>query len=199
MKRRKFIKHTGFTAIAISASGFTLLADNGTYKGDCPTTTDILGPYFRQNAPFRNELPFRESDDKKPIRVVGTVFGSDCKTPIPNVLIDIWHCDENGNYDMQTEEFRCRGRFHTNENGDYFFTTFIPPAYGRVRPKHIHYLVEKTAEHKELVTQLYFKGDERIKPKNWVVHPWDEKRILDIYENENGEAEVRLDLYLTAS
>lgn len=197
MHRREFIKYTGITAIAVSASGFTILKKNGKTIGDCQTTTDILGPYFRENAPFRNEFPFTGNADQKNIKVVGRVFAVDCKTPMPNVLIDIWHCDEKGDYDMKTDEFKCRGRFYSDENGDYHFTTFIPPAYGRIRPKHIHYLVNKTEGHQELVTQLYFKGDTRIKKDNWISYPWNERRILDIYETESGE-EIRLDLYLSA-
>jgi len=198
MQRRKFIKYSGISAIALSASGFTILNEDGKTIGDCPTTTDILGPYFRENAPFRNQFPFVKNSNQKQIKVIGQVFASDCKTPLPNVLIDIWHCDENGDYDMETEEYKCRGRFYTDENGAYNFTTSIPPAYGRVRPKHIHYLIHKSEGHQELVTQLYFKGDTRIKENNWVGYPWDAKRILDIYQNENGEEEIQLDLYLTA-
>lgn len=198
MQRRNFIKYTGITAVAISASGFTILKKDGKTIGDCKTTTDILGPYFRENAPFRNDLSLPGKTEQKVIKVVGRVFAADCKTPLSNVLIDIWHCDENGDYDMKTDEYKCRGRFYSDSNGDYHFTTFIPPAYGRVRPKHIHYLVNKTEGHQKLVTQIYFKGDKRIKDNNWVVHPWDERRILDIYENEQGIEEVQLDLYLTA-
>lgn len=58
-------------------------------------------------------------------------------------------------------------------------------------------MIHTSEGHQELVTQLYFKGDDRIKSDNWIQYPWDEKRILDIYKNEEEMAEVKLDLYLT--
>ena len=196
MKRREFLKYTGFTALALSTSGYTFLDGNGLTVGDCRTTTDILGPFYRSDAPFRRIISERESTGQVKINVVGTVFGSDCKTPVTNALIDVWHCDLQQDYDMTTDEYKCRGRFYSDENGAYSFQTFIPPPYG-ARPKHIHYLVNKMDGYKELVTQLYFKGDKRIKENNWVSYPWDENRILDIYKNDADIAEVRLDLYLT--
>jgi len=197
MDRRKFIKHTGFTALAISTSGFTFLNIEGKTVGDCQTTTDMLGPFFRANAPFRNDLTYATKRELIKINVVGTLFGKDCETPMPNVLIDIWHCDERQNYDMKSDDYKCRGRFYTNEDGAYSFQTFIPPPYGG-RPKHIHYLIKEVEGYQELVTQLYFKGDKKIKKDNWIKYPWDERRILDIYKNEVDMPEVRLDLYLTA-
>lgn len=197
MKRRQFVKVGGILAYAMSTSGFTLINTEGTTVGNCPTTTDMLGPFFRKNAPFRNDLRFSKNSEEVSINVIGKLFASDCKTPIANALIDIWHCDEKKNYDMKSEEFKCRGRFYTDENGSYNFQTFIPPPYGG-RPKHIHYIVHAIDGHQELVTQLYFKGDKRIKPNNWIKYEWDEKRILDIYKNKEQELEVQLDLYLRA-
>lgn len=196
MKRRSFLKYTGFTALALSTSGYTLLNQEGKTVGDCWTTTDILGPFYRNDAPFRNIISKQENSGQVKIKVVGTVFGKDCKTLVPNVLIDIWHCDLQQQYDMTTDEYKCRGRFYSDENGQYSFETFIPPPYG-IRPKHIHYLVNKLDGYQELVTQLYFKGDQRIQEDNWVKYPWDDNRILGIYKNEEDLAEVRLDLYLT--
>lgn len=198
MERRKFIKVGGILAYAMSTSGFTFLQSDGTTIGNCATTTDMLGPFFRENAPFRNDLRRIKNTDEVSINVIGKVFGKDCKTPVSNALIDIWHCDENKDYDMESAEYKCRGRFYSDENGAYQFKTFIPPPYGG-RPKHIHYLVHEIDEHQKLITQLYFKGDKRIKPNNWIKCKWDEKRILDIYKNEGEELEVQLDLYLTAS
>jgi Protocatechuate 3,4-dioxygenase beta subunit len=196
MQRRQFIKYTGFTALAISASGFTSLQQDGQTIGNCPTTTDLLGPYYRQDAPFRNIISQQENSGQVKLNVVGTLYGKDCTTPLPKVLIDIWHCDHRQKYDMESEDYKCRGRFYTDENGQYTFQTFIPPPYGQ-RPKHIHYLVNKIEGYQELVTQLYFKGDKRIQENNWVLYPWDENRILDIYKNEEGIAEVSLDLFLS--
>lgn len=197
MQRRNFIKVGGILAYAMSTSGFTLLRSDGTTIGNCATTTDMLGPFFRENAPFRNDLRLGNNDKEVSINVIGKVYGADCKTPIPNALIDIWHCDEEQEYDMKSADFKCRGRFYSDENGAYQFQTFIPPPYGG-RPKHIHYMVHEKDGHQKLITQLYFKGDKRIKTNNWIKYKWDERRILDIYKNDGQELEVQLDLYLSS-
>ena len=198
MKRRQFVKIGGILAYAMSTSGFTILQDDGSTIGDCATTTDLLGPFFREDAPFRTDLRHPSKGQEQSINVIGQVFLSDCKTPAANALIDIWHCDEDQEYDMKSDAFKCRGRFYTDEEGKYEFQTVVPPPYGG-RPKHIHYLVDQVEGHQQLITQLYFKGDKLIKPGNWIKYPWDDKRILDIYQNENQMMEVSLNLYLTAS
>ena len=189
------MKVAGISAFAISATGFKLIESDGKITTDCATSTDMLGPFFREGAPIRHDISYEGNKNEVPIKVIGQVFGSDCNTPLKNVEIDVWHCDHRQDYDMESKDFRCRGKITTNENGEYWFKTFMPPPYGG-RPKHIHYLIHEMETYQELVTQLYFKGDKRIKPNNWIKYPWDEKRIIDIYKNENEMAEVRLDLYL---
>ena len=55
MKRRSFIRNTTFCAVAVSTSGF-IRFDGNRYVGDCETTTDMLGPFYRPNSPVRNNL-----------------------------------------------------------------------------------------------------------------------------------------------
>lgn len=197
MERRDFIKMAGLSAFAMSSSGFQLIENNGVTSTDCATSQDMLGPFFRQNAPFRNQISDVKHEDEVPIKVTGKLMGSDCHSPLANTVIEIWHCDHQKNYDMDSPEFICRGKIRTNESGEYFFNTYIPPPYGG-RPKHIHYLVDGVDGYERLATQLYFKGDKRIKANNWIKYPWDERRILEIYKNNAGMAEVNLDLYLKA-
>lgn len=197
MERKHFMKIAGLGAFAMSTSGFTSLLKDGTTVGDCATTTDYLGPFYRTGAPFRNDISYAANQGEIPLKVVGRVFTSDCQ-PISKVLVDVWHCDHRRKYDMETSEYRCRGRFYTNENGEYWFETFVPPPY-QGRPKHIHFLVGEIDGHKELITQLYFKGDDRIKSHKTIKGKRDERRILDTYQNEEGIAEVKLDLYLSPS
>ncbi len=196
MQRRTFVKVIGLSAFAISSTGFKLIEENGLIKTDCATSTDMLGPFFRKNAPRRHDLTYAGNDKEIPLKVIGQVFGADCKTPLKNVEIDVWHCDHKQHYDMESDEYRCRGKIMTNENGEYWFKTFVPPPYAG-RPKHIHYLIHEFDGYQELATQLYFKGDKKIKPNNWIKYRWDEKRILEIYKNAEDLSEVKLDLYLT--
>jgi len=196
MERRTFVKISGMSAIAVTMSGFELMEKDGITTTDCPTSTDILGPFFRPNAPIRHDLSYQENNPGIPLIVKGQIFGSDCTIPLQGVELDVWHCDHEQNYDMHSDEYRCRAKIKTDEQGQYWFKTFVPPPYAR-RPKHIHYLVHEYKSHQKLVTQLYFKGDDRIQKDNWITYPWDEKRIFDIYKNNEGQAHVTFDLYLS--
>ncbi len=195
MERRNFVKVLGIAAWAVSTSGFTLIEGQGRVTTDCATSADILGPFYRKNAPRRTDLRYPGNTSELALKVIGKVYGSDCKTTLSGIEIDVWHCDAEEKYDMHSKAFRCRGKVNTDADGNYWFKTFIPPPYNS-RPKHIHYLIHASESHQELVTQLYFKGDDRIKSDNWIQYPWDEKRILDVYKNDEGIAEVSLDLYL---
>lgn len=198
MERRQFVKVLGMSAFAVSTTGFRLMDLDGKITTDCATSTDILGPFYRKKAPLRQDLTYEGNDIEIPLKVIGQVFGADCQTPLDNIDIDVWHCDHEKNYDMDTQEYRCRGKVRTNSNGEYWYKTFVPPPYG-LRPKHIHYLVHGGEKYENLVTQLYFKGDDRIQEENWIKYRWDERRILEIYKNAEGLEEVRLDLFLTRS
>lgn len=94
-----------------------------------------------------------------PLRIEGKVLkGDDCKTPVSNATLDVWHCNDKGEYDLQG--FKCRGQIKTDSNGNYSFTTIFPPAYGG-RPRHIHFKI-RAQGYKELTTQLYFQGDPNL-------------------------------------
>ena len=49
MKRRTFLKTSALSAIAVSATGFVRL-EGDRYVGDCETTSDILGPFYRPDS-----------------------------------------------------------------------------------------------------------------------------------------------------
>jgi catechol 1,2-dioxygenase len=52
--------------------------------GDCDTTNDFLGPFYRANAPTRSDLTF-ENLTGMVVELKGKVF----ITPIENALVEI--------------------------------------------------------------------------------------------------------------
>ena len=121
----------------------------------CKTARDMEGPFYKDNAPFRNII----KAEGIPLTVSGTVIkADDCKTPIANAVIDIWHCNNAGDYDMQG--YNCRAQLRTDKNGAYSFSTIVPPPYGG-RPRHIHFKI-RAEGFSELTTQMYFEGDRNI-------------------------------------
>jgi catechol 1,2-dioxygenase len=194
MRRRDFIKSTALSAVAISASGF-IAFDGKRHVGDCETTSDILGPYYRPDSPVRSNLRI-EGQPGDPVELSGYIRHSDCSTPYKNAKVEMWHCDVNGVYDNQSPEFRYRGTTFTDEKGFYSFQTVLPVAYageGFIRPAHFHLVV--TAEgYQPLVTQLYFSGDKHIKGDAWASSTNAKRRILEVKNDNRGVIQVRYDV-----
>ena len=119
------------------------------------TPEETAGPFFRPNSPLRSN--FREPGvNGQPTNVTGFVLNRGGK-PIPGVLLDFWHADGNGEYDLHG--FRCRGHQFSDSDGRYTLETVLPGLYpGRTR----HYHVRLQAAHGPvLTTQLYFPGEAR--------------------------------------
>lgn len=122
-------------------------------QGLSPTHSNSLGPFYKKGAPRREKL-FEASEPGTPLLVAGRVFNTDGKA-LPDAVIEVFHADNSGNYDM--EGFRLRGQIAPQASGDYKFETIVPAGYGG-RPRHIHYVVSAPG-HRQLVTQLYFADD----------------------------------------
>jgi protocatechuate 3,4-dioxygenase beta subunit len=117
------------------------------------TPRQTEGPFFTPNSPLRTSLV--ESGSKAPrFLVSGRVLSPDCK-PVANALVDLWHADEEGEYDNRG--YRYRGHQFTDAQGRYRFETIVPALYpGRAR--HYHVKVQPKGG-RLLTTQLYFPGD----------------------------------------
>jgi len=133
-----------------------------------PTEDNILGPFYREGSPFRAKISPPIADGTV-LLISGRVWGYDTRKPLRNAVIDVWHADKHGKYDVnylvapdQKVTYVNRARLITDENGYYEYETIHPGAYqlspGIWRPNHIHYLV-RHPEYKDLITQLFFTGD----------------------------------------
>ncbi len=201
MDRKKFLLTTaGLAAFSVTACGAVLKKEDNSFVGDCETTNDILGPFYRENAPERSDLTFAGLRGAR-IKISGRVFTSNCTTPLKNALVEIWHCNADGEYDNDSNEFRHRATWKTNDKGEYSFQTILPGKYlnGKLfRPSHIHYRVTAEA-HKELVSQIYFKGDPHITQDPWASQEKAVHRILQISPvDTKGNLELAFDIYLSS-
>ncbi len=197
MDRKKFINTLSLAAFSIAACGNVREIDN-TFRGDCETTNDILGPFYRPEAPERQDLT-KEGLQGTVVEIKGKVLGKDCTTPLPSALVEIWHCNTEGEYDNDSKAFMHRAKWKTNQQGEYSFKTILPGKYlnGRLyRPAHIHFRVsEKNSL--ELISQLYFKGDPHIEEDPWASKKEAQARILPIsLEDTKGNLVVNFDIYL---
>lgn len=200
MDRKKFIIRSTLTAFSLTTFGFITKGANGEYKGDCDTTNDILGPFYRPDAPIRSDLTHEGLKGTR-LKLKGKVFKSDCATVLQDALVEIWHCDTEGKYDNDTKAFRLRAGLNTNNKGEYAFTTILPGKYlngALYRSAHIHVRVtEKNS--KELISQIYFKGDPHIVKDPWASKDKAKHRILEIAPADiNGNLAINFDIYLKA-
>ncbi len=149
------------------------------------TAQDIIGPFYRFGAPFQTKLLGPDEPGQR-LSVAGTVYSSDCRTRLPNTLIEVWQANDAGLYDTdkpgnftERNAFRLRGMMLTDQQGNYEFETIVPGRYpippnlpglekyaGLTRPAHIHFRVSESL-HVPLTTQLYFRDDPFIAKDPW--------------------------------
>ncbi|CAI6301015.1 unnamed protein product [Periconia digitata] len=183
-------------------------------SGEEPTSSSILGPFWSPNAPFR-ELGGSIIQDPAPngqtTLMHGVITDLDTKKPIPGAVIDIWQASANGRYDFQDPENQSpnnlRGKFRTNDKGEYWFYCYKPTAYSLptdgaagelfkaldrhpMRPAHIHLMM--TAEgYKPVTTQIYPRDDPYV--TNDTVFAVKDDLLID-FTPKQGDEKATLDL-----
>ena len=200
--RRKFIKSilklSILSLIPINLRAFSFLQEG------CLTTPDIQGPFYIENPPNISILtPPKITSDF--FFITGTVYAKNCKTPIPNAVVDIWHANK-GMYDETSNTFLnsdyennyYRGKVFTDSNGNYAFQTIMPGKYLNgltYRPSHIHYKSSYLNQN-EITTQLYFEGDSSIETDPWASDPSANDRIVTTQIDENNNTHAIFNIYL---
>jgi protocatechuate 3,4-dioxygenase beta subunit len=130
--------------------------DGKSKQAFAPTPSNTLGPFYKKGAP-RTERLIGQGDAGTPLLVAGRVINTSGQS-LHAATIEVFHSDNQGNYDH--EGFHFRGQIPVHENGEYKFETIIPGQYGD-RAQHIHYVITAPG-HKQLVTQLYFETDPKF-------------------------------------
>jgi protocatechuate 3,4-dioxygenase beta subunit len=199
MHRRRFIRNTGLFALGVGAFG-SIRWENEKFVGDNITTTDILGPFYRPNAPFRVNINLPGYTGSL-FHLSGTVFKEDGKSPFPNCLVEIWQCDEHKVYDNTSDDFRYRGSQKVGKNGKYHFITTHPRPYplsegsNTYRPAHIHMRISGEGQ-QDLITQIYFKDDPHLEKDPSSKSPEAINRILKIKTNSKKEEMVEFNVVM---
>jgi catechol 1,2-dioxygenase len=197
INRRDFIKTSSLFAVAVTLPVLHGCKDDDTDNetDDCHTTADILGPYYKAGAPLgENIIPV--GDETPPLLIEGKVF-SHCENLLPDAVVEIWNADVGGTYDT-SEQFLFRGKYQTDADGVYKFKTIIPGRYlngGTYRPSHIHFRIT-APDHRELVSQIYFKEDPFIEADPWASAAKAKERILTIEKDANNVDTITFDIHL---
>ncbi|MEO1033742.1 MAG: intradiol ring-cleavage dioxygenase [Bacteroidota bacterium] len=131
---------------------------------DCEATLD----YIKLNIEPKSvdTLPkFIENEPK--IKLTGTVYQNDGKTPAENILLYVYHVDRNGVYQPSDKPIgwekrhgQYRGWLKTDTDGTFTFYTFRPAPYPEVsEPEHIHIYVKEPNTIPYYIDSYLFESD----------------------------------------
>ncbi|KAL1846553.1 hypothetical protein Plec18170_009132 [Paecilomyces lecythidis] len=168
--------------------GLESLVDEITFKlaeqaEDAPTATAILGPFFRQDTPHRQNGAniVTGVEDGEMVFMHGKVVDFATKKPLVGATVEVWEASTNGLYEQQDPnqvEHNLRGKFTTDADGRYYFYCLRPTPYpvpddgpaGKLlelmdrhpfRPAHIHLLVTYN-DYRPLTTQIFDRRDQYL-------------------------------------
>ena len=101
------------------------------------------------------------------MKITGTVFLKDGRSPAQNVIVYIYHTSRKGIYQTKGNEKGwakrhgyIRGWIKTGKDGRYTFYTFRPAAYpDRSEPEHIHITVKEPGKNEYYIDNFFFDDD----------------------------------------
>ncbi|KAF7187906.1 Catechol 1,2-dioxygenase [Pseudocercospora fuligena] len=162
--------------------GLESLVDEITYKKaseaeGAATESAILGPFFRTDRPTRRNgesIHITKGEGAVDVYMYGRVVDNRTGLPLVGASVDLWQASTNGMYEQQDSaqvEHNLRGKFVTDENGEYACYLIKPTPYpvpfdgpaGKLlqlmdrhpyRPAHIHIIAQKEG-YEPLTTQIY--------------------------------------------
>lgn len=171
MERKVFLKHSlGFLGAAVALP--SLLKANtdestSTPNGDCTVSpSETAGPFptITPSSWIRDSIV--DGRTGVPFTITINIMNKNANcTALQNAIVDIWHCDKDGNYSeyggsgMQSTNYTSvhflRGRQVTNTEGQVNFTSVFPGWYTG-RATHIHVHIYNAAGTSLLITQISF-------------------------------------------
>lgn len=165
MKRADFLKTIGISgaALALPSLKSAQAGKLRTLGADCnlvPSETAGPFPLDLTDNTFFFRQDIREDRIGTPLNLRMRVIGAEDCAPMQNVRVNIWHCDNEGNYSgYGTQEglTYLRGYQMTDANGEVNFITAFPGWYpGRVC--HIHFQVYVNSNY-AAISQFTFDHD----------------------------------------
>ena len=107
------------------------------------------------------------NDEGKKIKITGTIYKSDGKIPAKDVILYIYHTNQNGKYATKGDETGwarrhgyIRGWIKTEVDGKYVFYTLKPGVYPAGNaPAHIHPVILEPDGKYYWIEEFLFNGD----------------------------------------
>ena len=139
----------------------------GTLEGGPCEGCEAVFEYGRMPLSPVDTLPGFDGASTK-LKVTGTIFQPDGKTPARGVILYIYHTNEKGIYPTRGDETGwgrrhgfIRGWIKTGADGKYAFYTRKPGSYGR-GPAHIHPTILEPDGRYYYIDEYLFKGDPNL-------------------------------------
>ncbi|MEI9891342.1 MAG: dioxygenase [Caulobacteraceae bacterium] len=169
---------------SLGLSTLVCLINNGegSIDEEKDTSANLLGPFWRKDSPVtpKGGSIVRSSTQGDPMFFTGVVVDRDGQ-PVTGAEVDVWHASTVGLYENQDPaqaEMNLRGKFFTDDKGEFAFRSIKPAGYpvpqggpvGRLlavqhrhpfRPAHLHCLIHKEG-FKTIASQLYSADDPNI-------------------------------------
>jgi len=116
-------------------------------------------------------LPDYDREGQK-IKIQGTVYHHDGKTPASDVILYVYHTDQSGQYTAEAgaqgwekRHGSIRGWMKTGKDGKYAFYTLKPGVYpSRTEPAHIHITVKEPDKNEYYIDAYHFDEDPLLTP-----------------------------------
>jgi len=174
MERKVFLRNSlGFLGMAVAvptlltAAGAADVPEAAQTDGSCPVSpSETAGPFPTITPSSWERTDIVDGRTGIPFNINIHIMNKNANcTALQNAIVDIWHCDKDGNYSeyggsgMQQTNYTSvhflRGRQVTNNNGLVSFTSIFPGWYnGRATHIHVHVYSETGAS--LLITQISF-------------------------------------------
>ena len=182
------------------------LASKGILADSCKfllTPQQPEGPFYPTTSPLDTDADLtmvKGQQAKGQVVVVKGIIQDQFCRPVENAVVEVWQACHTGKYNHPSDTSRAKIDPHfqnyalmkTNSKGEYSYKTIIPGAYKAsrnwTRPPHIHYKVSLRG-YEELITQLYFKGNElnqRDSILNGLNKEEKNKVIVEFKKDESG-------------
>ncbi|WP_018478682.1 dioxygenase family protein [Pontibacter roseus] len=138
------------------------------------------------------------------LKVTGTIYQSDGKTPAAGVILYLYHTDETGIYPTKGDEKGwgkrhgyMRGWVKTGPDGRYTFYTIKPESYpSRTEPAHIHVTVKEPDKNEYYLDDFLFEGDPLLTQQELASRPNRGGSGIVTLRKENGMLVAERDIIL---
>jgi hydroxyquinol 1,2-dioxygenase len=162
--------------------GFSALVDMINTRGGA-TEGSNLGPFYLDDAPIKSLGDDLATGRDGVIVLAKGIVRDILGKPLAGAIIDTWQADATGTYPIQEQErgqdkYDLRGKFTTNDRGEYWYTTVLPKPYtvpydGPVgnllragnrhawRAAHLHFII-RAAGYRDITTEVFFANTDYI-------------------------------------